>query len=154
MTIRTGWVTLVLAAWLSSCGTPPVVAESQEVALEGWDSEDVLRFQWDMDDTLSRHDLMLDVRHAQDYPYSNLYLFLTYRFPNGKSRTDTVDCTLADELGRWRGSGFGDLVDQRFLIQQGIQFPLKGRYFLEVTHGMRSDPMTDISDVGIRLERP
>ena len=61
---------------------------------------------------------------------------------------------LADELGRWRGSGFGDLVDQRFLIQQGIQFPLKGRYFLEVTHGMRTDPMADISDVGMRLERP
>ena len=111
MTFRTAWVALALTAWLSSCGTPPVVAESQEVSLEGWNSEDVLRFQWDMDDTLSRHDLMLDVRHAQDYPYSNLYLFLTYRFPNGKSRTDTVDCTLADELGQvarvgvWRPCG-------------------------------------------------
>ena len=154
MTARTAWATLALTVWMSSCGTPLVMAESQEVPLDGWKSEDVLRFQWDMDDTLSRHDLMLDVRHGQDYPYSNLHLFLTYRFPNGKSRTDTIDCTLADELGRWRGSGFGDLVDQRFLIEQGIQFPLKGRYLLEVTHGMRTDPMTDLSDVGIRLERP
>ena len=119
MTSRTAWATLALTAWMSSCGTPPVVAESQEVPLDGWKSEDVLRFQWDMNDTLSRHDLMLDVRHGQDYPYSNLHLFLTYRFPNGKSRTDTIDCTLADELGRWRGSGWQHRAWQRARARLG-----------------------------------
>ena len=99
-----------------------------------------------------RHDVLLDVRHSQTYPYSNLYVFLTYRFPNGKSRVDTVECTLADERGRWRGSGFGDLVDQRFMLNQGVQFPLKGRYGLEVKHGMRQDPLPSVANIGLRLE--
>ena len=97
--------------------------------------------------------MLLDVRHSQVYPYSNLYVFLTYRFPNGKSRIDTVECTLADEKGRWRGRGFGDLVDQRFMLNQGIQFPIKGRYGLEVRHGMRHDPLPDVANIGFRLER-
>lgn len=131
----------------------PAVAETADVSLDGWESESAVAFHWDVQDTLVTHDLMLDIRHASTYPYSNLYLFLTYRFPNGKSRVDTVECTLADDRGRWRGRGFGDLVDQRFLLQSGIRFPLQGRYGLEVVHGMRQDPVEGVANVGIRLER-
>lgn len=141
-----GWVLL------AGCGEPPLVAETEDVPLEGWDSQQSLAFHWDVQDTLLRHDVLLDLRHTQDYPHSNLYLFLTYRFPNGKSRVDTVECTLADARGRWRGSGFGDLVDQRFLLESGVRFPLRGRYGLEVVHGMRNDPVLGVSNVGLRLE--
>ena len=144
----------ILLGWalLAGCGQPPLVAETSDVPLEGWDSQHSVAFHWDVQDTLLRHDVMLDVRHAQDYPNSNLYLFLTYRFPNGKSRVDTVECTLADARGKWRGSGFGDLVDQRFMLESGIRFPLRGRYGLEVVHGMRNDPVVGVSNVGLRLE--
>ena len=57
------------------------MAESKEVSMEGWSSEDGLLFHWDVRDTLQRQDLLLDLRHDQSYPYSNLYVFLTYRFP-------------------------------------------------------------------------
>ena len=59
---------------------------------------------------------------------------------------------LADERGRWRGTGFGDLVDQRFMVESGVRFPLSGRYRLDVTHGMRQDPMPGLASVGLRLE--
>jgi len=145
------WACFVTAC-IAGCGEPPLMAESKEVSMEGWSSEDGLLFHWDVRDTLQRQDVLLDLRHDQSYPYSNLYVFLTYRFPNGKSRVDTVECTLANKRGEWRGSGFGDLVDQRFLLQSGIQFPLRGRYGLEVRHGMRHDPIPSVANVGLRLE--
>ena len=141
-----------MATVLASCGEPPLMAESKEVSMDGWPSEERLLFHWDVQDTLQRQDLLLDIRHDQTYPYSNLYVFLTYRYPNGRSRVDTVECTLANERGEWRGSGFGDLVDHRFLLQSGIQFPLRGRYGLEVRHGMRQDPIPAVANVGLRLE--
>ena len=153
---RTGRSLAALVTWVwlgtAGCGPSPLMADQVEVPLDGWSSEDDVRFHWDVVDTLLRHDMVLDVRHAQDYPFANLYLFLTYRYPNGKSRVDTVECTLADQVGRWRGSGFGDLVDQRFLLHRGITFPVKGRYSLDVAHGMRQDPLVGVSDVGLRLE--
>ena len=142
----------VCALW-TGCGDAPLVAESTDIELSGWPSEEGATFHWNVEDTLQRHDMLLDVRHSQVYLYSNLYVFLTYRFPNGKSRIDTVECTLADDKGRWRGRGFGDLVDQRFMLNQGIQFPIKGRYGLEVRHGMRHDPLPDVANIGFRLER-
>ena len=147
-------VTALICACLMAvgCGEPPLFAESAEVDPKGWAGEDALSFQWEVSDTLQRQDVILDLRHAQDYPFSNLYLFLTYEFPNGKTRTDTVACTLADELGRWRGSGFGDLMDQRFMLQSQVAFPLSGTYRLEIAHGMRRDPLTGLANVGLRLE--
>ena len=64
----------------------------------------------------------------------------------------TIECMLADDRGRWRGTGFGDLVDQRFMVESGVRFPLSGRYRLDVTHGMRQDPMPGLASVGLRLE--
>tara|TARA_B110000003_G_scaffold56122_1_gene56153 strand:+ start:29183 stop:29650 length:468 start_codon:yes stop_codon:yes gene_type:complete len=145
--------TLICACLLAvGCGEPPLFAESEDVDPNGWYGEDALSFQWEVSDTLQRQDVILDLRHAQDYPFSNLYLFLMYEFPNGKTRTDTVACTLADELGRWRGSGFGDLVDQRFLLQSQVAFPLSGSYHVKIAHGMREDPLTGLANVGLRLE--
>ena len=147
-------VTALICACLAAfgCGEPPLFAESAEVDPKGWAGQDALSFQWEVSDTLKRQDVILDLRHAQDYPFSNLYLFLTYEFPNGKTRTDTVACTLADELGRWRGSGFGDLMDQRFMLQSQVAFPLSGTYRLEIAHGMRRNPLTGLANVGLRLE--
>ena len=65
--------------------------------MDGWPSEERLLFHWDVQDTLQRQDLLLDIRHDQTYPYSNLYVFLTYRYPNGRSRMDTVECTGTNE---------------------------------------------------------
>ena len=59
------------------------MAESKDVSMDGWPSEERLLFHWDVQDTLQRQDLLLDIRHDQTYPYSNLYVFLTYRSPTG-----------------------------------------------------------------------
>lgn len=147
------FVIVCCVAWaVMGCGEVPLMSEEHTIAADGWSSNDPVAFQWMVADSTVRHDLVLDVRHRQTYPYSNLYLFLTYQFPNGKSRVDTIECTLADDLGRWRGSGFGDLVDQRFMVESGVQFPLVGRYGLQVTHGMRLDPMPELVSLGLRLE--
>ena len=33
--------------------------------------------------------------------------FLRFKYPNGKHRIDTLECTLADKRGNWYGSGLG-----------------------------------------------
>jgi recombination protein RecA len=52
------------------------------------------------------------VRHASHYPYANLYLFITIKFPNEKIAKDTLECVFADPSGKWKGSGMGDMGAQ------------------------------------------
>ena len=96
--------------------------------------------------------LMIYIRNNKYYPYSNLYLFIDIIYPNNKHRIDTLECVLADNRGRWYGSGLGDMVSHRIEYLDEIQFPLEGDYQMRITHGMRMDPLEEITDLGLRLE--
>ena len=149
------WVFGIWAAGiLMGCETDSIYAGSKAVLSEnGWLASDTANFEWEVRDTLQRHDFFIDLRHDQDYPFSNLYLFVDVTFPNGRQLRDTVHCTLADERGNWLGSGFGNIVDHRIGFRQSTAFPLTGEYRLSLVHGMRSNPLPGILDVGFRLEQ-
>ncbi len=137
---------------IASCGQFPVASDSHEVNPEGWYSDDTQSFEWTVEDTDSRYSIFVDVRHNQNYAFSNLYLFLDFTFPNGKNRRDTLGCTLADARGNWFGSGTGSLIDHRISFKEDFEFPINGRYNLRVTQGMRQDPLQGVTDIGFRLE--
>ena len=147
-------ILVVLLVWIAGCGPEPIYAESHAIdPAAGWEAVDVQEFEFEVLDTLTPNDFFLDIRHNQDYPFSNLYLFVDYSFPNGRSRRDTVLCEFADERGKWLGTGSGPLVDHRIGFQRHASFPLKGTYKLSVGHAMRLDPLPGIADVGFRLEK-
>ena len=139
--------------FLNSCGDLPISSSSIEIDHNGWNSIDNASFDWDVIDLDLRYDAFIDIRHNSDYPYSNLYLFLDFTFPNGNQRRDTLACVLADERGRWFGSGIGDIIDHRVSFQENFEFPINGKYRLKVAHGMRQDPLVGITDLGFRLEK-
>lgn len=152
-----GWLgmSVLLAAWGMSAGCRPdaIFAGSEAIPETGWEADAPVAFEWTVQDTTLRQDFFLDIRHDQSYPFSNIYLFLDVNFPNGKRLRDTVACDLADEQGRWLGSGFGNMVDQRVRFRSGTAFPIPGNYRMEVRHAMRLNPLPGVHDVGFRLER-
>jgi len=139
--------------FLNSCGDLPISSSTIEIDHNGWNSIDNASFDWDVIDLDLKYDAFIDIRHNSDYPYSNLYLFLDFTFPNGNQRRDTLACVLADERGRWFGSGIGDIIDHRVSFQENFEFPINGKYRLKVAHGMRQDPLVGITDIGFRLEK-
>ena len=145
-------LTFGLIFW-SSCGDLPISNNSIEIDPDGWYASDHASFEWDIVDRELKYDAFVDIRHNSDYPYSNLYLFLDFTFPNGNQRRDTLAFTLADERGRWYGSGIGDIIDYRVSFQENFEFPINGKYRLKVAHGMRQDPLSGITDIGFWLER-
>ncbi len=145
------WVCSIMVL-LSSCMDMPYYSESTSVDENGWLSTDTIEFNFTINDLSTRFNSSIDLRHNGDYPYSNLYLFIDITYPNNKHRVDTLECVLADNRGRWYGSGLGDMVSHRIEYLDEIQFPLEGNYHMRITHGMRRDPLEEIIDLGLRLE--
>ncbi|MCB0760759.1 MAG: gliding motility lipoprotein GldH [Flavobacteriales bacterium] len=141
------------AALLISCDDNMVFEQNQEIDGAVWSWDEPVRFQFQVSDTVSRHNFYINLRNGNDYPYSNMFLFVTLNFPNGKKSVDTVECFLADQAGRWYGTGMGNMHDNRFLYKQNKQFPLAGNYRIEIHQAMRQDDLPDIHDVGFRLSR-
>jgi len=138
---------------LVSCDKNRVFETNIEMPSYEWNKDSVLLFHVDIVDTISSHNIYLNVRNTSQYAYQNLFVFLQTTSPTGLSLRDTLECYLADDRGKWLGSGWGDIYDNRFIYKRNIRFPVSGNYTFKVIQGMRSNQLKYITDVGIRIEK-
>ncbi|OFY25053.1 MAG: hypothetical protein A2W98_07005 [Bacteroidetes bacterium GWF2_33_38] len=117
-----------------------------------WNKENIIKIEVNIDDTVSLHNVYINIRNTGQYKYSNLYIFMKAEGVSN-SFEDTIDCILADDSGRWLGDGLGDLWDSQYLIRQNVRFPNAGKYTFHLQQGMRDDLLEDVSDVGISIEK-
>ena len=149
--------TLILAAgfWLlaSGCDRNRVFEDNTDLPEMTWDAKNKITFEVNIDDTTAYHNLYVNVRHASQYPYANLFVFIIIKFPNGKLAKDTLECPLADESGQWKGEGMGDIWDDQILWKPKVKFPLPGKYTFEYEHAMRTEQVPFLMDIGLRVEK-
>ncbi len=147
--------TLALCGFLLQECTSESAAYKKTQAVENrkWAAHDTLRFDFEIRDTLNAYNFYLLFRHSTDYPYRNLWTFIRTRFPNDKTRTDTVGVILADKQGNWKGEGFGYLIDNKILYTYNRRFPIPGEYHVSIQHAMREDSLEGVVDVGLSVEQ-
>jgi gliding motility-associated lipoprotein GldH len=143
----------LLSIVLISCDPRRVFDENTSFKDNIWDRTNKITFQVPITDTVSAHNVYINIRNSEGYPYSNLYLFIHSTFPNGKKYTDTLECMLADATGKWLGSGAGDIYDNQILYKRNVRFRQSGTYTFELEQAMRLDKLPLIMDAGMRIER-
>jgi gliding motility-associated lipoprotein GldH len=139
--------------FLPGCDNKRIFEENTTIPDNNWSNTNTIKFEVPITDPATAANFYINVRNADGYPYSNLYLFVKTIFPNGKYSTDTLECILADEKGKWLGKGLGDIYDNQIPFKRNVRFPLAGNYVFEIQHGMRSDHIPLIMDVGLRIEK-
>ena len=109
---------------------------------DGWKRTDTLCFHAvPIDTNRNCMEISLGIRHTHKYPYRDIWLSI------GK---DTLHIDLADEQGRWKGKGIGDMR----LVQQEASISLTDMDScgtIRIHHIMRHDPLPGISDIGIEV---
>jgi len=151
--VKTFFILGLFAILLSSCGQPIIFDEHVTLEDAKWYKGESARFSVEINDSLVAYDFYLTVRNTTDYRYSNFYLFLLTRFPNGNLSRDTIECMLADNKGMWLGKGWGSIKENTILLKQNLHFPLSGDYQFLVQQAMRVDTLEGISNVGLRIEK-
>jgi len=94
---------------------------------------------------------LVNFRHTTDYPKSNLFVFITTTAPTGASRRDTLEIIIAEDNGKWKGNGFGDIKLVSKEYRKAVRFAVPGKYTFEIEQGMRI-PEIPVTDVGLRIE--
>ena len=144
---------ILLSFMVVSCGKAPLFDNNLPIKDSIWKADDNALFEVNVTDTTKNYKFYINIRHTVAYRYSNLYVFMNTRLPNGNITRDTLECMLATPEGKWLGKGFGELKDNQILLNSALRFPLKGKYIFELEQGMRVKELNDISDIGIRIER-
>lgn len=137
----------------TSCDSNRIYEQNETIPESGWNTDDVKKFEVEIKDPATPVNFYINVRHADGYPYSNLFLFIKTNLPGGKASVDTLECMLADEKGKWLGSGVGDIYDNQIPFKRNVRFPQAGKYVFEIQQGMRTDGVPLIMDVGLRIEK-
>lgn len=136
-----------------SCDPHRVYEQYEAIPENRWDRNHIVRFEVNITDTLTPHNLYVDIRNSGKYEMANLWLFIRTISPQGIEILDTLQCVLADEDGRWRGSGLGDIFDLQIPFKSSVVFPYSGIYVFEYEQGMRTSVLSGIRDMGLRIER-
>lgn len=149
----TYFLILIAVATITSCDNNRIFEKNEDIPESGWEMEDIKKFEVEIKDPSTPANFYVNVRNADGYPYSNLFLFIKTTFPNGKFANDTLECMLADINGKWLGKGIGDIYDNQIPFKRNTRFPMPGIYTFEIQHGMRVKNVPLIMDIGLRIEK-
>ena len=132
---------------LSSCQPRVAYSDFRTMPIEGWHEDSVLTFETDIHDSMGIYDVLIVVRHTNQYAYQNLWVFVDTYTDLGISQRDTIEATLADDYGRWLGSGI-NRYELPLLYIDNMSMPTHQTRFT-IQHGMRTEWLKGITDVGV-----
>ena len=102
----------------NSCDPQRVYEKNIRIPDGIWAYDNTVRFEVLVEDTSSSHNLYVNVRNSSLYPTSNLYMFISTTAPSGLTLKDTLEVILADDRGKWLGSGLGDIWDLQQIYKE------------------------------------
>lgn len=143
---------LLAPVYFISCTSGDMYTDSRAIPGYSWNKENEVELEAQVQDSISPFDIDLVIRTNNNYPYRNIFLFITTSSPAGQSITDTVEYYLADEKGNWYGSGLGDINDLSVPFKSRVIFPQGGNYTFSIKQGMREENLEGVTDIGIRIE--
>ncbi len=123
-----------------------------------WVKDNLIEFTFSEMDTIQVHDMFINVRNDNSFPYNNLFLIANLEFPDGESVTDTLEYEMALPDGTWLGKGYGSIKENKLWYKENIVFASSGVYTLRVSHAMRKNGdvngvinLEGITDVGFEI---
>ena len=138
----------------SACNKNHVYENYIDIPNYEWNKSHIARFEVEITDSIHQHSIYVNIRNTSKYPYSNLWLFIKQTNPEGKISNEKFECHLANDTGKWYGSGFGNIFDLQILYKPAIQFTKPGLYTFEIVQGMRDDNLPGIVNIGLKLNKP
>lgn len=149
----TAVVALASIALIYSCNEGNVFEQITAIPHETWNYKNIIHYDVNISDTVSVHNIYLDIRNSGDYPYSNIFLFITIDAPNGSAIKDTFEIALADKHGKWYGKGTGNLYNLKVPYKMNIKFPYRGIYQFDIQHAMWNKDLDGITDIGLQVRK-
>lgn len=137
-----------------SCTTVDLYEKSVAMPQHEWQSSNKPEFIFQIRDTLAVYQLFLVFRHNEKYNYNNIWLNVYAQAPGDTVVRARIEKTLATNEKGWLASGMDDIYEHRLpLALPEFRVSKSGEYKFILEHLMREDPLKNVMNVGIRMEK-
>ena len=145
---------MLLTIIASSCIKIDQFEKTAQIPSRKWFSNNSPAFTFHISDTTSLYNLYIVLRHTDAYNYNNIWLRLGIQFPGDSVHFQNINLILANDAKGWEGTGVDDIFELRKNISQGpVPFKKAGDYTFTVSQIMRENPLENILNVGVRVEK-
>ncbi len=146
---------LAVGLWLTafSCTTVDLYEKTASIPGHSWKNSFRPSFHFTIKDTASPYQLYFVIRHNDKYRFNNIYVNLDIQLPGSDTtRKLRQDLELATNEKGWLASGMDDIYEHRIKLG-GEEMLRPGEYHFTLEQIMREDPLDNVLNVGIRVEK-
>ena len=137
---------------IGSCGQKKIYSHYEHLDNSGWDKADTLHFGIPPVVEGGLYSGEMGMRIGLDFPYENLVVDVTETiYPSRIQKTYTLDCTLTEQSGQWKGAGV-NYIQYLFLVGS-IQLHAGDSVHYAISHKMKRIQIPCVYNVGINLSQ-
>jgi len=130
-----------------------VIDQNTEIVNNNWGYANKIKYAVTINNEQILYNLYLNLRVTGDYKYSNIFVLIYQSGPDKKAAATRYEFKLANPDGEWLGQGSGNLYSYQVPFRLNYKFPAKGVYQFSIEQNMRDNPLHEVSDVGLRVEK-
>jgi gliding motility-associated lipoprotein GldH len=143
----------MLMLFVIGCTDPNAIIDHNiPIENHNWSYSNRIKNAVKIDDANAAYNIYINLRVTGDYRYSNIFVLVRRNGPGLKGIT-RYEVKLANPDGEWLGQGSGNLYSYQVPLRTNFKFPQKGTYEFEIEQNMRDNPLHEVSDVGMRVEK-
>lgn len=135
-----------------SCTTVDLYEKTVSLPGHEWKSDYKPEFNFTITDTVSLYEAFFVVRHTEKYNYNNIWINLYSQPPGDTLHKAQFELQLATNEKGWLASGMDDIYEHRIRLTPPTQLKT-GTYKLILENIMREDPLKEVLNVGVRIEK-
>ena len=141
----------------TSCNRINLFEKITSIPKHQWSSTFKPQFRFVISDTTTPYQLFVILRHTDRYNYNNIWLNLYIKTPGEKFASKVqYELPLATNQKGWLGSGMDDIYEHRIALtpfNEQFFFKKSGEYIFTLEHIMREDPLQQVMNIGLRIEK-
>jgi gliding motility-associated lipoprotein GldH len=152
--LKKALIPVVVCFLFLSCEKINVFEKNVSFKKHAWQSTDKPVITFNISDTNSLYNLYIVLRHSDAYNFNNIWIKCTVIIPGDSTKKSRdYNLPLATNDKGWSGTGMDDIFEHRVLIQPRTKFNRPGDYRFVLQQIMREDPLENILNVGMRVEK-
>ena len=155
MNVFKSFLLVALCTWcLASCTTVDLYEKTVAIPNHELKSSYKPEFEFTIKDTTILYQAYLVLRHTEKYNYNNIWLNYYFQSPGDTLRKGSSEFQLATNEKGWLGTGMDDIYEHRIkLTANPEKVKRTGTYKFILENIMREDPLKEVLNVGIRIEK-
>ena len=151
--IRSIFFLVPCALCLSACTTVDLYERTVPLPNHEWKSDYKPEFNFTITDTTALYQVFFVIRHTEKYNYNNIWVNYYYQPPNDTLHKEAREFQLATNEKGWLATGMDDIYEHRNKLAPDAGKLKAGRYKFILENIMREDPLKEVMNVGIRVEK-